>query len=111
MPRPPSVTRRTTLYSLRHPGELVGCIASKYRDDENFLLAPVVVADVAGLLVTGSIEREQADWCAVVTGYTEQAVSLGNRNALAVLLLPLGKRVFALAYGLGFLVLDQSLVE
>jgi uncharacterized protein (TIGR04141 family) len=111
MPRPPSETRRTTLYALRRPSELEGCIASKYRDDENLVLAPVVVADVAGLLVTGSIEREQADWCAVVTGYTEQAVSLGNRNALAVLILPLGKRVFALAYGLGFLVLDQSLVE
>src|SRR5258708_37029312 len=111
MPRPSSDTRRTTIYTLRNPGELEGCIASKYRDDENFVLAPVPVADLACLLVTGSIEREQADWCSVVTGYTGEAVSLGNRNALVVLLLPLGKRVFALAYGLGFLALDQSLVE
>jgi uncharacterized protein (TIGR04141 family) len=87
------------------------CITGEYRDSEDFVLAPVVVGDVAGLLVTGSIEREETDWCPVVAGYTGQAVSLGNRNALAVLLLPLGKRVFALAYGLGFLVLDQSLVE
>jgi uncharacterized protein (TIGR04141 family) len=107
----PPATRRTTLYALRRPGELRSCITEKYRDNEAFNLKPVSVADIDGLLVTGTIEREQADWCPVVSSYTDMPVSLGNRNALAVLLLPFGPRVFALAYGLGFLTLDQSLIE
>src|SRR5712691_8792526 len=108
MPRPASNTRRTTIYALRSPGKLEECITAKYRDHEAFTLTTVKVGNVTGLLVTGSIERDQADWCPVVTGYTGTPVSLGNRNALAVLLVPLDQRVFALAYGLGFLVLDQS---
>ena len=111
MPRKPANTRRTTLYALRAPGDLKNCITAKYRDAESFTLTPVMVEDIAGLLVTGLIAKEQADWCAVVTGYTGEAVALGNCNAVGVLLVPVGQRVFALAYGLGFLVLDQSYME
>jgi uncharacterized protein (TIGR04141 family) len=109
MPRQHSNTRRTTIYALRRPDELRQCITAKYRDSEGFTLAPVVVGDIESLLVTGTIERDQADWCPVVSGYTGKPISLGNRNAVCVVLVPLGDRVFALAYGLGFLVLESEL--
>jgi uncharacterized protein (TIGR04141 family) len=99
------------VYSLRRPEQLADCITAKYRSSEQFVLKPVSVSNVEGLLVTGTIQREETDWSPVLSNYTGETVSLGNRNAVAVLLLPLGGRVFALAYGLGFLVLDQSLVD
>jgi uncharacterized protein (TIGR04141 family) len=111
VPRAPSPTRRTTVYALRHTGDLKQCITDKYRKSEHFNLAEVSVGGVAGLLITGTIERNEADWCPVLATYTGEQVSLGNRNAVAVLLIPIDARVFAITYGLGFLIIDQGLVE
>lgn len=111
MPPSPPPTRRTTISALRHPGDLQLCITEKYRNSEHFNLSDVAVSDTPGLLVTGTIERDEADWCPVLTAYTGQSVSLGNQNAVAVLLIPVGARIFAVTYGLGFLIIDQSLVE
>jgi uncharacterized protein (TIGR04141 family) len=111
LPRTPPKTRRTTIYALRHPGELERCITAKYREADSFTSTSVTVGGASALLVTGSIQRDQADWCPVVSAYTGEVVSLGNRNAVCVLLVPIQKRVFALTYGLGFLVLDQSFIE
>jgi uncharacterized protein (TIGR04141 family) len=109
LPRGPSTTRRTTVYCMKKPERLADCITGKYRDSERFTLQSVKVNTVD--LVTGTIETAETDWSAVLSGYTGEALSLGNRNAAAVLLVPLGERVFALTYGLGFLVLDQSMID
>jgi uncharacterized protein (TIGR04141 family) len=111
LPRRPSITRRTTIYSLKRAEQLADCITGKYRNSAYFTLRSASVDNVEGLLVTGTIEREKTDWSAVLSAYTGETVSLGNRNAVAVLLLPMGARVFALAYGMGFLILDQSMVD
>jgi uncharacterized protein (TIGR04141 family) len=74
-------------------------------------MKPVQVAGQSALLVQGSIDNPEAKWSQTLSAYTGQPVSLGNRTAAALLLMPRANRVLALSYGMGWILLDQSQVE
>jgi uncharacterized protein (TIGR04141 family) len=111
MARQPSTTRRTTLWALRPTSQLASGVQEKYRNNGEFEMKPVQVAGQSALLVQGSIDNPEAKWSQTLSAYTGQPVSLGNRTAAALLLMPRANRVLALSYGMGWILLDQSQVE
>jgi len=111
MAREPSTTRRTTLWALRSTSPVENCIQEKYRAGDEFELAPVQIGGKAALLVHGSIKTPEAKWSETLSAYTNQQLSLGNSTAAALLLIPRASRVLALSYGMGWILLDQGLIE
>lgn len=111
MPRKSNPTRRTTLWALSKQLDLKDYLQPKYLDNESFQAEDITLGGRQGLLVTGAIENDDIEWTRVVTAYTGQALGLVNRTAAALILLPRPKRTLALAYGMGWILLDQRKVE
>ena len=111
MPRKPNPTRRTTLWALSKQPDLRDCLQPKYLGDESFQAEDITLGGHQGLLVTGAIENVDIEWAKVVATYTGQTLGLVNRTAAALILLPRPKRTLALAYGMGWILLDQHKVE
>lgn len=111
MPRTPNPTRRTTLWALSEQPDLKDCLQQKYLDNENFHTDDITLGGQQALLVTGAIENSDIEWAGVVSAYTGKALGLVNRTAAGLILLPRPKRTLALAYGMGWILLDQRKVE
>ena len=111
MPRRPNPTRRTTIWALGSETDLQACVQSKYLNQDGFQARQTTVAGHPALTVTGSIVNGSIEWAEVFEAYTGQTPGLVNQTAAGLILLIRPKRTLALAYGMGWLLLDQSKVE
>lgn len=108
-------TRKTTLYRLQgvhgHPAELKKIIVPRYVEEDGFVCEDVEVGAASALLVSGTISRGPADWATVLHSLTGAHVEEINSTAAAVLLIPVGKAVYALSYGMGYLLLEPAVID
>jgi hypothetical protein len=108
-------TRKTTLYRLHevdgHPDELRKVIVRRYVDSNGFVAESVQVHGIPSLLVYGTISRGAADWSAVLQQLTGTHVEEINSTAAAALLIHVGQAVYALSYGMGYLLIDPQFID
>jgi uncharacterized protein (TIGR04141 family) len=110
--------RRTTIYRLTGVDDLADAIRPKYLERDGFEVAAVDVGDRAGLLVTGAMTKDKADWCAAVSDLTGSDIVIAGATPAGVLLLrPSGDAAddgsvaYALTYGMGFQLLEPSRLD
>ena len=108
-----SDTALTTLYRLTGLSENREAIKKKYLEGaQGFEARQCFVGDRAALLVNGHIETEQAKWADRVGFLIDGSVVAKNVTAAAVLLIDSRDSVtWAITFGMGFLLLDQSHVD
>ncbi|MCH0538160.1 TIGR04141 family sporadically distributed protein [Streptomyces sp. MUM 203J] len=109
-------TRRSTLYLLRDTGtspeELRSALNPKYERDHSFVVEDVMIEDTPALLCHGVIGRHRPpDWTSSVHTLTGRKPPAENHTSACVLLLPVADDVFALTFGMGHLLLDQSRIS
>jgi len=108
-------TRKTTLYRLQgvqgHSDELRKVIVPRYVEEDGFICEDVGVSGVSALLVSGTISRGVADWSAVLQKLTNAHVEEINSTAAAALLIPVGDAVYALSYGMGYLLIEPGFID
>jgi uncharacterized protein (TIGR04141 family) len=61
---------------------------------------------IEGLLITGGVPRDRADWCDAVESITGLDVNEGNRAAAGLILMRTTRGTYALSYGVGQHMLD-----
>lgn len=115
-PVTPLKTRRSTLYLLRNTGassaELRAALNSRYERDHSFVIEDVITAGTPALLCHGVIGRHRPpDWASAVRALTGRKPPVENRTSACALLLPVADDVFALTFGMGHLLLDQSRIS
>jgi uncharacterized protein (TIGR04141 family) len=110
--------RRTTIYRLTGVDDLADAIRPKYLERDGFEVAAVDVGDRAGLLVTGAMTKDKADWCAAVSYLTSSDIVIAGATPAGVLLLrpsgdaaDAGSVAYALTYGMGFQLLEPSRLD
>lgn len=111
-----ATAQATTLYRLRHTDELKDAVKKKYREDSAFVQEACTVKERDALLTVGSVGgHEPVKWAARVKELTGTAVEVSNETAAGVLLLRLDDQAnaatWALCWGMGWLLLDQGLVD
>ncbi|MER7433966.1 DUF6119 family protein [Pseudonocardia alni] len=107
-----SPATRTTVYRLDDVAELALAIRDKYRDSDAFTTRATTVDGREALLVSGAMLTERVSWASTVRALTSLDVTLGNTTSAAVLLIRRGEDgAWALSYGMGFQLLDQSVVD
>ncbi|MBB3036273.1 DUF6119 family protein [Hoyosella altamirensis] len=116
MARQKANAQATTLYRLRHTLELEDAVKKKYREDSAFTQESCTVKDRDALLIVGSVGGQGAvKWAARVKQLTGTVVDASNETAACVLLLRLDDQTsaatWALCWGMGWLLLDQGLVD
>jgi uncharacterized protein (TIGR04141 family) len=94
-----------------HPDELRKVIVARYVENDGFVADPVQVHGIPSLLVHGTISRGPADWSAVLQELTGAQVKEINSTAAATLLIPVGETVYALSYGMGYLLIDPQFID
>ncbi|MEU5372275.1 DUF6119 family protein [Streptomyces sp. NPDC005951] len=109
-------TRRSTLYLLRDtgpsPADLRAALNARYERDHSFAVEDVTVGDAPALLCHGVIGHHRPpDWTSAVHSLTRRKPPVENRTSACVLLLPVADDVFALTFGMGHLLLDQSRIS
>ncbi|GGR44613.1 uncharacterized protein (TIGR04141 family) [Nocardioides luteus] len=113
--------RRTTIYRLTGVENFEQAIRSKYRLDERFDLVTVNVGARSGLLVTGSMFKEKAEWCEAVSVLTETDIAVNSVTPVGILIVRPSSEsskatgdadvAYALTYGMGFQLLDQGRLD
>lgn len=117
MARQKPIAQATTLYRLRHVTELADAVKKKYREDPSFSQEPCTVEDRDALLITGTVGAEgPVKWASRVKQLTGVNVEASNETAAGVLLLRVEEKAdaaptWALCWGMGWLLLDQGLVD
>ncbi|MEV6572226.1 DUF6119 family protein [Streptomyces sp. NPDC051577] len=109
-------TRRSTLYLLRDtgtsPSDLRAALNARYERDHSFVVEDVTIGDTPALLCHGVISRHRPpDWSSAVHTLTGLQPPIENRTSACALLLPVADDVFALTFGMGHLLLDQSRIS
>ncbi|MGW6937685.1 DUF6119 family protein [Streptomyces xanthophaeus] len=109
-------TRRSTLYLLRDtgpsPADLRTALNARYERDHSFAVEDVTVGDSPALLCHGAIGHHRPpDWTSAVHTLTGRKPPVENRTSACVLLLPVADDVFALTFGMGHLLLDQTRIS
>ncbi|MEV0899997.1 DUF6119 family protein [Actinoplanes sp. NPDC049802] len=102
-----------TLYRLSPKGgvELQGMIQEKYVNS-GFAPISVTVGNVECVMTHGIIAREgPPDWVDHLTTLTGSQLDVSNQTAAGLLLVPVDGFVFALSWGMGFLLFDQKYVD
>jgi uncharacterized protein (TIGR04141 family) len=96
-------TYQTSLYRLDRipptPAGLHQALDHAYLAEHGFTARETRVADAAALLVHGTVTRDRAEWCDVLTALTGQPVTLGHRSGGGALLVAVDDDVYALTYG------------
>ncbi|MFF3391711.1 DUF6119 family protein [Streptomyces sp. NPDC002669] len=114
-PKKQASTRKTSLYRLNAPAgpglDLHALVEKRYRDREGFTASPVDHAGVVGLLVTGSIERERAEWCDALSELTGADVQVAGRTSSGLLLVSTEQAVYAVTYGMGHHMIDPARLD
>lgn len=116
MARTEPKAKATTLYRLRHSTNLKDAVKKKYRDDPKVTTEPCKVHDRDAVLIYGEIGADgPVKWASRVHRLTGTTVNITNTTAAGVLLLRLNDEndapTWGLCWGMGWLLLDQSLVE
>jgi uncharacterized protein (TIGR04141 family) len=112
MARKPAVAAATTLYRLVGLTSPRTAIRSKYLESPDFTFSTHSVGTRESALVVGHIITERAKWTGTVSALIKDPVDAHNTTAAAVLLVPGDDDVtWALSYGMGFLLLEQSYVD
>lgn len=116
MARPKSTTQATTLYRLRHTKDLKAAVKAKYRKDAAITTDECKVGPRDAVLIHGPIGAGgPVKWAGRVHQLTGVDVTTANTTAAGVLLLRLSDDesapTWALCWGMGWLFLDQSLVD
>ncbi|MBE1489006.1 DUF6119 family protein [Plantactinospora soyae] len=116
VPEQPTGTYQTSVYQLdRVPSTIDGLqegLNHRYVRENQFVPEPRLVAGKPALLVRGTVPRERADWCDVLTSLTDGPVELGFSSGGAVLLVAVDDQVYALTYGtLGRFMIDLERVN
>ncbi|MEU5714334.1 DUF6119 family protein [Streptomyces sp. NPDC020403] len=110
-----SLTRKTSVYRLNAPAEpgldLRALVSRRYRDREGFTATPVDHQGVSGLLVTGSIARDRAEWCAPLAELTGVDVQVAGRTSSGMLLVRVDWAVYAVTYGMGHHMIDPARLD
>ncbi|WP_370421865.1 DUF6119 family protein [Streptomyces sp. QH1-20] len=109
-------TRRSTLYLLRDmgpsPADLRAALNARYERDHSFTVEDVTIGDAPALLCHGVISHHRPpDWTSAVHTLTGRKPPVENRTSACALLLPIADDVFALTFGMGHLLLDQSWIS
>ncbi|CAL9540969.1 hypothetical protein SUDANB120_04245 [Streptomyces sp. enrichment culture] len=109
-------TRRSTLYLLRDtgtsPAALRAALNARYERDHSFVVEEVTTAGTPALLCHGVIgARRPPDWTSAVQTLTGRKPAVENLTSACALLLPVADDVFALTFGMGHLLLDQSRIS
>ncbi|MFK0196180.1 DUF6119 family protein [Streptomyces lavendulae] len=109
-------TRRSTLYLLRDtgtsPADLRAALNARYERDHSFVVEDVRTGDTPALLCHGVIGHHRPpDWTSAVHTLTGRKPPVENRTSACALLLPVADDVFALTFGMGHLLLDQSRIS
>lgn len=111
-PRKPAATAATTLYRLTGLTSLRDAIRDKYLQSTDFEFRECSIGERRSALVLGHIRTEKAKWANTVNALIDDPVDAHNVTAAAVLLVPGDDGVaWALCYGMGFLLLEQSHVD
>ncbi|MGW2086640.1 DUF6119 family protein [Streptomyces sp. NPDC001880] len=114
-PKKQAATRKTSLYRLNAPAgpglDLYTLVEERYRGREGFTARPVDHAGVVGLLVTGSIERDRAEWCDVLSELTGADVQVAGRTSSGLLLVRTERAVYAVTYGMGHHMIDPARLD
>jgi hypothetical protein len=102
-PEQPTGTYQTSVYRLdRVPptaDRLPDGLNHRYLRENQFVPEARLVAGAQALLVYGTVGRERAEWCDVLTSLTDHPVELGFSSGGAALLVAVDDRVYALTYG------------
>jgi uncharacterized protein (TIGR04141 family) len=108
-------TRHSTVYLLQDvpssSDSLREALNLKYEQEHGFEIQDVSIGLSPGLLYTGVIARGYPpEWANAVHRLTDVSPSVANKTAAGTLLVPVDGKVFALTFGMGHLLLDQSRV-
>ncbi|WP_282688460.1 MULTISPECIES: hypothetical protein [unclassified Streptomyces] len=94
-PTPRSATRKSTLHRLKPPEgtapELRTFVRERYLDDEDYQTREFTRPGMEGLLITGGVPRERADWCSAVESITGLDVNEHSRAAAGLILMRTGR--------------------
>lgn len=104
-------THRATLQRLRPPAGrsgLLSCVAPGYREREGFEIRPFSHEGLEGLLVLGAVPQERAEWCTALSSLVGEEVGVPSLVPGAVLLVRTDTAVYALSYGTGRHMIDQT---
>jgi uncharacterized protein (TIGR04141 family) len=112
MTRAPSPAARTTLYRLAGINDLREAVQSKYFEAPEVQSANTNVGDRDAIQVWGVMATPAVAWGKTLEGLSSIPVTLGNSTAAAVLVIRNGEGcAWALAYGMGYHLLDQTKVD
>lgn len=112
MSRKKSDASRTSLYRLLGVPSLAAAVQDKYLKHPGFAASSTTVGTREALLVSGTMTTDKVSWATTLTGLTAEPVDLGNQTAAAVLIIREGTDDgWALAYGMGFQLLNQNKVD
>lgn len=104
----------TTLYRLTGVTKLQAAIRDKYLDaGDKFTSVECAVGDRKALLVHGHMKTERARWADRLGALIKVPFDASNQNSAAVLLVQgeVDDTAWAVAYGMGFHLLDQAYVD
>ncbi|MGW0314006.1 DUF6119 family protein [Streptomyces flavidovirens] len=105
-----SATRKSTLHRLHDPDggalELRSFVRDRYLDSDDYRTRDFNRQDIEGLLITGGVPRDRADWCDAVESITGLDVNEGNRAAAGLVLMRTARGTYGLSYGVGQHMLD-----
>lgn len=116
MTQPKATAKVTTLYRLRHTAMLEDAVKKKYRDDAALTTEQCKVGGRDAVLIYGVIGDDgPVKWAGRVQQLTGTAPEITNTTAAGVLILRLHDEkdapTWALCWGMGWLLPDQSLVD
>ncbi|MFJ1610212.1 DUF6119 family protein [Streptomyces sp. NPDC088253] len=101
---------RSTLHRLKPPEgttpELRSFVRERYLDSEDYQAREFTQQGMEGLLITGGVPRERADWCTAVESITGLDVNERSRAAAGLILMRTARGTYALSYGVGQHMLD-----
>lgn len=110
-----TATRTVTLYRLRTPEgldlDLNTVVSESYRGRDGYSAVPVEHGGVDGLLITGSLARDRAEWCPALTALTGIDVDLANRTPSGLLVIRTQRAVYGLTYGMGHNMIDPERLD
>jgi uncharacterized protein (TIGR04141 family) len=112
----PTPTRKSSLYRLRLTGPpdqeaLRAFVVDKYLDRGGFTTRAVDHDGLPGLMVTGTIAPGTADWCRTLSRLTGLPVDEENRTSLGLLLVRTTTSVYALTFGMGYLMIEPGRID
>jgi uncharacterized protein (TIGR04141 family) len=103
-------TRKSTLHRLKVPDgqtvELRDLVRSHYLDRPGYQARPFSREGIEGLLITGGIPRDRADWCTAAQEITGLEVNERSHSAAGLIIMRTARGLYALSYGVGFHMLD-----